>query len=184
MTPRRAVVELELISRIDQDGDCTETRTFARGELTRLRDSVTLAYREPDGGSRTQIRFFRSFFTEVDAACQFSDNDDIQPAFYDFRFKRTRLSQFIEQQCRTEICEKPQSLPQPQQSSFRALIAWESIPLPAAYGAKKHCITSFADINGLLREAFAFLIDGAAACQYFCVFECVSEFRSDFIQNF
>ena len=47
MTPRRAVVELELISRIDQDGDCTETRTFARGELTRLRDSVTLAYREP-----------------------------------------------------------------------------------------------------------------------------------------
>ena len=56
MTPRRAVVELELISRIDQDGDCTETRTFARGELTRLRDSVTLAYREPDGDSRTQIR--------------------------------------------------------------------------------------------------------------------------------
>ena len=38
MTPRRAVVELELISRIDQDGDCTETRTFARGELTRLRN--------------------------------------------------------------------------------------------------------------------------------------------------
>ena len=56
MTPRRAVVELELISRIDQDGDCTETRTFARGELTRLRDSVTLAYREPDGDSRTRIR--------------------------------------------------------------------------------------------------------------------------------
>lgn len=56
MIPRRAVVELELISRIDQDGDCTETRTFARGELTRLRDSVTLAYREPDGDSRTQIR--------------------------------------------------------------------------------------------------------------------------------
>ena len=53
MTPRRAVVELELISRIDQDGDCTETRTFARGELTRLRDSVTLAYREPDGDKRT-----------------------------------------------------------------------------------------------------------------------------------
>ena len=34
MTPRRAVVELELISRIDQDGDCTETRTFAPGEFS------------------------------------------------------------------------------------------------------------------------------------------------------
>ena len=56
MTPRRAAVELELISRIDQDGDCTETRTFARGELTRLRDSVSLDYREPDQTSRTLIR--------------------------------------------------------------------------------------------------------------------------------
>ena len=79
MTPRRAVVELELISRIDQDGDCTETRTFARGELTRLRDSVTLAYREPDGDSRTQIRLSENGQALIHRTGEFSGRIPVCP---------------------------------------------------------------------------------------------------------
>lgn len=79
MIPRRAVVELELISRIDQDGDCTETRTFARGELTRLRDSVTLAYREPDGDSRTQIRLSENGQALIHRTGEFSGRIPVCP---------------------------------------------------------------------------------------------------------
>ena len=79
MTPRRAVVELELISRIDQDGDCTKTRTFARGELTRLRDSVTLAYWEPDGDSRTQIRLSENGQALIHRTGEFSGRIPVCP---------------------------------------------------------------------------------------------------------
>lgn len=79
MTPRRAVVELELISRIDQDGDCTETRTFARGELTRLRDSVTLAYREPDRDSRTRIRLSENGQALIHRTGEFSGRIPVCP---------------------------------------------------------------------------------------------------------
>ena len=79
MTPRRTAVELELISRIDQDGDCTETRTFAQGELTHLRNSLTLAYPEPDQSSRTRIRLSESGQALIQRAGEFSGQIPVCP---------------------------------------------------------------------------------------------------------
>lgn len=79
MTPRRTAVELELVSRIDQDGDCTETRTFARGELTRLRDSFSLSYQEPDGGSRTLLRLSENGQALIHRTGEFSGRIPVCP---------------------------------------------------------------------------------------------------------
>ena len=79
MTPRRTAVELELISRIDQDGDCTETRTFAQGELTRLRNSLTLSYREPDGSSQTLLRLSEGGQALIQRTGEFSGQIPVCP---------------------------------------------------------------------------------------------------------
>lgn len=79
MTPRRTAVELELVSRIDQDGDRTETRTFARGELTRLRNSFSLSYQEPDGGSRTLLRLSENGQALIHRTGEFSGRIPVCP---------------------------------------------------------------------------------------------------------
>ena len=48
-------------------------------ELTRLRDSVTLAYREPDGGSRTQIRLSENGQALIHRTGEFSGRIPVCP---------------------------------------------------------------------------------------------------------
>lgn len=56
MSARRTAVELEILSRMDSEGDLTETRLFVPGELTWLESGCMLRYRDPEGNCDTVLR--------------------------------------------------------------------------------------------------------------------------------
>ena len=113
--------------------------------------------------SGAKVRVPVPLLAEVDAAGQLTHDHDVQSPGQDLRLQRGGVGQLLEQQGGTQVGEKAQGLPQAQQGAFGALVAGQVVPLPAAHGTQQHSVRGLADVDGLLGQAGAGGVDGAAA---------------------
>ncbi|MNS68679.1 hypothetical protein D3C72_1019640 [compost metagenome] len=99
---------------------------------------------------------------EIDVACQFADDQDVQ-AGHDLGLQRRGAGQLGIQDGGTQVGEQAQRLAQAQNGLLRAEFARQAVVLPVAHGAKQHGIRFLGQVQRGRRQRVFELVERGAA---------------------
>ncbi len=108
-----------------------------------------------------------ALFSEVDAAGQLADHQDVESFAGDLFPERTRPCQLGVQRRGPEVRKEPQLLAELQHSLFRALFPRQMVELGAAHRTEQHGIRRFARLKRLVRQAVARRCNGSSSGEVF-----------------
>ena len=110
--------------------------------------------------------FARSSLSEIDAAREFANNQNVQAVANDFIFERTSVFELLKHNSRSQVCEHLHSAAKPQKSFFRSEVRRQIVPFRSADCAEKDCVAVKTDVELVFRKRFAKLIDCSTPCQH------------------
>ena len=120
---------------------------------------------------------------EVNVAGQLAADENVEAVADDFRLDRAGVSERLVHLRRAQVDEQTERGAQTEQRLLRTLFTWNLVPLRAADRAEQHGIRVLADLDGLLGQRNAVLVDGAAACEDFLKIELVAELFADLVEH-
>ena len=119
---------------------------------------------------------------EVNVTGQFAADEDIEAVTDDLRLDRAGIRQRLVHLRRTQVDEQAQCGAQTEQRLLRTLSTRHIVPLGAAYRAEQHGIRILADLDGLIGQRDAVLVDRAATRKDLLKIEAVAELLADLIE--
>ena len=102
---------------------------------------------------------------EIDAAGQFTHNQNVEVVADDVLLERGRRAQFRENQRRAQVRKEPERRADAQKALFRAVMGRLAVPFRAAHRAQQRAVGRLADVDRLLRQRHARRVDRGAAEQ-------------------
>ena len=120
---------------------------------------------------------------EVNVAGQLAADENVEAVADDFRLDRAGISERLVHLRRAQVDEQAQCGAQTEQRLLRTLFTRNLVPLRAADRAEQHGIRVLADLDGLIGQRDAVLVDRAAACEDLLEIELVAELLADLIEH-
>ena len=120
---------------------------------------------------------------EVDIAGQFAADENVETVTDDLRLDRAGIRQRLVHLRRAQVDKQAERGAQAEQRLLRTLFTRNLVPLRAADRAEQHGICLLADLDGLLGQRDAVLVDRAAARKDFLKIELVAELLADLIEH-
>ena len=120
---------------------------------------------------------------EVNVTGQFAADENVEAVADNLGLDRARVSKRLVHLRRAQVDKQAERSAQAEQRLLRTLGARHIVPLGAAYRAEQHRIRILADLDGLIGQRDAILVDRAAACEDLLEIELVAELLTDLIEH-
>ena len=120
---------------------------------------------------------------EVNVAGQLAADENVETVTDDLRLDRAGIRQRLVHLRRAQVDKQAERGAQAEQRLLRTLFTRNLVPLRAADRAEQHGICLLADLDGLLGQRDAVLVDRAAARKDFLKIELVAELLADLIEH-
>ena len=120
---------------------------------------------------------------EVNVAGQLTANENVEAVTNNLRLDRARIRKCLVHLRRAQVDEQTQCGAQTEQCLLRTLCTRHIVPLRAADCTKQNGIRVLADLDSLIGQRDAVLVDRAAACEDLLKTKLVAELLADLIEH-
>ena len=121
--------------------------------------------------------------SEVDAACEFSDDHNVHCIADNIASQGRSVTQRFKDDGGTEVGKQSERTSDPEQTGFGAVAAGLCVPFGAAYRTEQNRVGGKTLVDGFLRERNSGGIDRTAAEQCFCICNREVEFCGGLIKH-
>ena len=129
------------------------------------------------------VAFAAVVLAEVNVAGQLTANENVEAVTNNLRLDRARIRECLVHLRRAQVDEQAQCGAQTEQRLLRTLCTRHIVPLRAADCTEQHGIRVLADLDGLIGQRDAVLVDRTAAREDFLKIKLMAELLADLIEH-